>query len=59
IISVTTGEVVKTISDSFGNCHNDEITCMMLNPSDPLQLFSGSLDGTIKVWKYSDVELLK
>ncbi|CAG8531218.1 5601_t:CDS:10 [Cetraspora pellucida] len=31
----------------------------MLNPSDPSQLFSGSLDGTIKVWKYTDVELLK
>ncbi|KAF0379969.1 WD40 repeat-like protein [Gigaspora margarita] len=59
VISVTTGEVVKTIFDSSGNCHNDEITCMMLNPNDPQQLLSGSLDGTIKVWKYSDVELLK
>lgn len=39
--------------------HSDLVTSVMLNPKNALQLFSASLDGTIKLWDFNDSILLK
>ncbi|RUP30360.1 hypothetical protein BC936DRAFT_138654 [Jimgerdemannia flammicorona] len=60
IYSVATGEVVRTLSSSPDEGgHSDMVTCVMLNPNNALQLFSSSLDGTIKLWDFNDSVLLK
>ncbi|CAE7232872.1 unnamed protein product [Rhizoctonia solani] len=45
IFSTATGRLVSTIP-----AHDDTITALILNPHDPNQLFSASLDGTLKRW---------
>ena len=35
------------------------VTNVALNPKNPMQLYSASLDGTIKLWDYNDDVLLK
>lgn len=30
----------------------------MINPSNPFQLFSGSIDGILRVWDFVDAQLL-
>ncbi|KAG2174669.1 hypothetical protein INT44_006933 [Umbelopsis vinacea] len=60
IYNVTSGEVVKTLSTSaLQGGHRDTVTALCLNPKNPLQLYSASLDGTIKLWDYNDNILLK
>ncbi|OBZ86761.1 WD repeat-containing protein 75 [Choanephora cucurbitarum] len=60
IYSMATGAVVKVISQSVASGgHNNKITCVVLNPKNPLQLYTASLDGTIKLWDYNDDILLK
>lgn len=60
IISVETGQVVRILSASTEEGgHADTITCVMLNPKNSLQLYSASLDGTIKLWDFNDAILLK
>ncbi|KAI8388924.1 WD40-repeat-containing domain protein [Radiomyces spectabilis] len=60
VFSVATGAIVKVLSKSpaLGG-HSRQITGIMLNPKNPLQLYSCSLDGTIKLWDFSDEVLLK
>ncbi|KAI8982312.1 hypothetical protein BDF20DRAFT_912490 [Mycotypha africana] len=60
IYSVATGAVVKVLSQSpsLGG-HLDTITRVILNPKNHLQLYTASLDGTIKLWDYNDDILLK
>ncbi|SPO39963.1 related to NAN1 - U3 snoRNP protein [Pseudozyma flocculosa] len=58
IYSRTTGQVVSTLS-SDAHAHTATITGMLLNPSNPLQLITASLDGQIKVWDFLDGVLLK
>ncbi|OAQ26127.1 WD40 repeat-like protein [Linnemannia elongata AG-77] len=60
IISVETGQVVRILSASTEEGgHADTVTCVMLNPKNSLQLYSASLDGTIKLWDFNDAILLK
>uniref|UniRef100_A0A4W3JV50 WD repeat domain 75 n=1 Tax=Callorhinchus milii TaxID=7868 RepID=A0A4W3JV50_CALMI len=39
--------------------HNDLVTGIHLNPKNNLQLYSSSLDGTIKLWDFTDGILMK
>ncbi|KAF9936435.1 hypothetical protein BGZ67_002382 [Mortierella alpina] len=60
ILSVETGQVVRILSNSIEDGgHSDTVTSVMLNPKNSLQLYSGSLDGTIKLWDFNDAILLK
>ncbi|OAD67237.1 hypothetical protein PHYBLDRAFT_85784 [Phycomyces blakesleeanus NRRL 1555(-)] len=60
VFSVATGAVVKVLSRSpASGGHNSKITRVILNPKNPMQLYSASLDGTIKLWDYNDEILLK
>ncbi|KAI9013838.1 quinon protein alcohol dehydrogenase-like superfamily [Phycomyces nitens] len=60
VYSVATGAVVKVLSRSpASGGHNGKITRVILNPKNPMQLYSASLDGTIKLWDYNDEILLK
>ncbi|KAJ3391817.1 WD repeat-containing protein 75 [Lobulomyces angularis] len=54
VYSVQTGLVVKNLCG-----HTDLITSLSLNPNNSLQLFSTSLDGTIKLWDFNDGIQLK
>ncbi|KAN0060395.1 NET1-associated nuclear protein 1 [Thecaphora frezii] len=58
IYSRTTGQVVSTLS-SDRLAHTATITGIMIDPSNPLQLITSSLDGHIKVWDFLDGVLLK
>ncbi|KAG0046776.1 hypothetical protein BGZ83_008059 [Gryganskiella cystojenkinii] len=60
IISVETGQVVRVLSSSIEEGgHSDKVTSLVLNPRNPLQLYSASADGTIKLWDFNDAILLK
>ncbi|OCB85603.1 hypothetical protein A7U60_g7252 [Sanghuangporus baumii] len=68
IYSVASGKVVSTLSSSsigssasrvaIGEGHSDVITSAILNPADPFQLLTASLDGDIKIWNFLDAVLL-
>lgn len=60
IVSRLTNRVVATLSGPTTpeeHRHTAPITGMMLSTSNPLQLITSSLDGTIKTWGYLDSEL--
>jgi NET1-associated nuclear protein 1 (U3 small nucleolar RNA-associated protein 17) len=69
IYSANTGKVVSTLStssagssasrNSIGEGHADTITSVVLNPENPFQLLTSSLDGCIKVWDFLDAVLLQ
>ena len=67
IHSVATGEVVSTltpppssVSGGAGSSqHSDTVTSAILNPHNPFQLITGSLDGYIRVWDFLDASLLQ
>ncbi|KAI0375205.1 WD40 repeat-like protein [Pilatotrama ljubarskyi] len=67
IHSVATGEVVSTltppptsVSDAAGSSlQSDVVTSAILNPHNPFQLITGSLDGYIRVWDFLDASLLQ
>lgn len=43
---------------AVGEGHSDIITSAILNPDDPYQLLTASLDGDIKIWNFLDAVLL-
>ena len=53
IYSIQTGVLVGNLVG-----HNGRITAVVKNPFNPLQLYSSSLDGTIKLWDTMDGVLL-
>ena len=67
IHSVASGEVVSTltpppssVSAGAGSSqHSDTVTSAILNPHNPFQLITGSLDGYIRVWDFLDAALLQ
>jgi NET1-associated nuclear protein 1 (U3 small nucleolar RNA-associated protein 17) len=57
---MATGAVVKILSQlTTAGGHENKVTRVILNPKNPMQLYSASLDGTIKLWDYNDDILLK
>ena len=46
--SVATKEQVRLLTN-----HSSAITAMVINPRNKLQLFTASLDGTVKLWDYT------
>ncbi|KAI8812077.1 hypothetical protein BJ742DRAFT_80102 [Cladochytrium replicatum] len=59
VYSVATGLPVRTLSTTSGTAHSALITSLQLNHANHLQLFSSSLDGTIRLWDINDSVLLK
>ncbi len=67
IHSVATGEVVSTltpppssVSAGAGSSqHSDTVASAILNPENPFQLITGSLDGYIRIWDFLDASLLQ
>uniref|UniRef100_A0A8D0H5W7 WD repeat domain 75 n=1 Tax=Sphenodon punctatus TaxID=8508 RepID=A0A8D0H5W7_SPHPU len=59
------GDYVKVYSTATEECvhilqgHTDLVTGVQLNPQNHLQLYSCSLDGTIKLWDFMDGILIK
>ncbi|XP_032879675.1 WD repeat-containing protein 75 [Amblyraja radiata] len=59
------GDHVKIYSTATEECihvlqgHKDLVTGIQLNPQNHLQLYSASLDGTIKLWDFTDGILMK
>lgn len=59
------GDGVRVFSASTEECvhhllgHTDLVTGLVLRPSNHLQVFSSSLDGTVRLWDYSDGILIK
>ncbi|XP_078084674.1 WD repeat-containing protein 75 [Mustelus asterias] len=59
------GDLVKVYSTATQECvhvlkgHKNLITGIQLNPKNHLQLYSTSLDGTIKLWDFTDGILIK
>ncbi len=49
IFSVKTGEQVVALMG-----HSDTVTGVVMNPSNPLQVITASLDGTMRIWDYYD-----
>ncbi|KAI8835527.1 quinon protein alcohol dehydrogenase-like superfamily [Chytridium lagenaria] len=59
MFSVLTGQLVRTISSGPGTAHKGLVSQLRLNPKNRFQLFSASLDGTIKLGDISDGSLIK
>ncbi|XP_036401272.1 WD repeat-containing protein 75 [Megalops cyprinoides] len=59
------GDSVKVYSTSTEECihilqgHTDLVTGIVLNPANHLQVYSCSLDGTVRLWDYTDGILIK
>lgn len=59
------GNSIKVFSTDTEECihvlwdHSDLVTGIELNSNNPLQLYSCSLDGTVKLWDFSDGILIK
>ncbi|KAG7501668.1 WD repeat-containing protein 75 [Solea senegalensis] len=59
------GECVKVFSTSTEEClhdlrgHTDLVTGLLLKPTNHLQLYSCSTDGTVRLWDFTDGILIK
>ncbi|KAJ8282656.1 hypothetical protein COCON_G00051750 [Conger conger] len=59
------GDSVKVYSTSTEECvhvlegHTDLVTGLAFNPTNHLQVYSCSLDGTVRLWDYTDGILIK
>ncbi|XP_020383121.2 WD repeat-containing protein 75 [Rhincodon typus] len=59
------GDLVKVYSTATDECvhvlqgHKNLVTGIQLNPRNHLQLYSASLDGTIRLWDFTDGILIK
>ncbi|XP_008060856.2 WD repeat-containing protein 75 [Carlito syrichta] len=64
-IFCVSGDFIKVYSTATEECvhilhgHRNLVTGIQLNPNNHLQLYSCSLDGTIKLWDYIDGILIK
>lgn len=68
IYSSSTGKIVSTLSalsdghtsrDASRHGHSKSITAAVLNPENPFQLITASLDGLVKIWDFMDAKLLQ
>ncbi|XP_051938582.1 WD repeat-containing protein 75 [Hippocampus zosterae] len=59
------GECIKVYSTATEECvlelqgHTDLVTGVLLKPSNHLQVYSCSIDGTVKLWDFADGILMK
>ncbi|XP_062862479.1 WD repeat-containing protein 75 [Trichomycterus rosablanca] len=59
------GDLVKVFSTSTEECvhilegHTNQVTGLTLNPANHLQVYSCSLDGTVRLWDFNDGILIK
>ncbi|XP_028992599.1 WD repeat-containing protein 75 [Betta splendens] len=59
------GESVKVFSTSTEECirdlrgHTDLVTGVLIRPSNHLQVYSSSLDGTVRLWDFTDGILIR
>ena len=64
-IFCVSGDFIKVYSTATEECvhilegHRNLVTGIQLNPNNHLQLYSCSVDGTIKLWDYIDGILIK
>ncbi|XP_038079160.1 WD repeat-containing protein 75-like [Patiria miniata] len=64
-VFVASGYTVKVFNVASGDCvrqlrgHDGEVTGVVVNPQNKLQVFTSSTDGTINQWDYMDSVLLK
>ena len=60
-----TGDVVRVFAVTTGSCvftlvgHTDRVSGVSLHPTDPSQVVTSSLDGTIRLWDVSDGSSLR
>uniref|UniRef100_A0A8C5EBA7 WD repeat-containing protein 75 second beta-propeller domain-containing protein n=1 Tax=Gouania willdenowi TaxID=441366 RepID=A0A8C5EBA7_GOUWI len=65
LLLCASGECVKVYSTSTEECvhhlraHTDVVTGVVLRPSNHLQVYSCSMDGTIRLWDFTDAILIK
>uniref|UniRef100_A0A668AAM0 WD repeat domain 75 n=1 Tax=Myripristis murdjan TaxID=586833 RepID=A0A668AAM0_9TELE len=65
LLLCASGECVKVFSSSTEECvhdlqgHTDLVTGVLLNPSNHLQAYSCSADGTVRLWDFTDGILIK
>ncbi|KAJ3094662.1 hypothetical protein HDU96_001536 [Phlyctochytrium bullatum] len=57
--SILTGQLVRTLSTASSTAHAGRITRIHMNPANRFQLYSSSLDGTVKLWDTNDGALIK
>jgi NET1-associated nuclear protein 1 (U3 small nucleolar RNA-associated protein 17) len=59
IYSCATGQIISTLAGKPDTSPSDMITSAVLNPTNPFQLITGSLDGYIRIWDFLDAILLQ
>jgi WD40 repeat protein len=60
LFSVRTGQQLRVISPpDHHQSHTANVTSLALSPKNPLQVYSSSVDGSIRLWDINDGALLK
>ncbi|KAI5478145.1 hypothetical protein MNV49_005409 [Pseudohyphozyma bogoriensis] len=66
IYSVATAQLLSTLTISTpssaasdGSLRRSKVSCLLLNPANPLQLVVGGLDGMLRLWDYREGKLLR
>nr|6RM3_SGG Chain SGG, RACK1 [Vairimorpha necatrix] len=55
----TKGILINTFGPGLENCHKNWVTCLEFDSRDENILYSGSKDGSVKIWNIEDGTLLK
>ncbi|EEQ82353.1 hypothetical protein NCER_100939 [Vairimorpha ceranae BRL01] len=55
----TRGELINTFGPGYENCHKSWVTCLAFDSMNENILYSGSKDGTVKIWNVEDGTLLR
>ncbi|KAJ3374548.1 WD repeat-containing protein 75 [Allomyces arbusculus] len=60
LFSVRTGQQLRVLSPpDHAQSHQGNVTALALSPKNPLQVYSASVDGTVRLWDINDGALLK
>ncbi|KAK6090556.1 hypothetical protein P3W45_000279 [Vairimorpha bombi] len=55
----TKGNLINTFGPGFERCHKNWVTCLEFDSQDENILYSGSKDGTVKMWDIENGTLLR